>query len=30
MERIISGRPMDPEKTKNVRTWDSEEYLIKF
>lgn len=30
MDRIISGRPLDPDVTKNVRKWDSEEYLIKF
>lgn len=30
MDRIISGRGLDPEKTKKIRDWDNEEYLIKF
>ena len=24
MDRIISGRKLDPEKTKSVRSWESE------
>jgi len=30
MDRIISGRELDPEKSKKVREWEKEEYLIKF
>ena len=30
MERIISGKGLDPEKSKKVRDWEKEEYLIKF
>lgn len=30
MDRIISGRGLDPEKTKKVRDWEKEDYLIKF
>jgi cell division protease FtsH len=30
MDRIISGRELDPEKSKKVRDWQGEEYLIKF
>jgi len=31
MDRIISGKGLDPESNKKVREWDNkEEYLIKF
>ena len=30
MDRIISGKGMDPTKSKKVRDWENEEYLIKF
>lgn len=30
MDRVISGRGLDPEKSKRVRDWEKEEYLIKF
>lgn len=30
MDRIISGKGLDPEKSKKVRDWEKEEYLIKF
>jgi ATP-dependent Zn protease len=32
MDRIISGKGLDPNKTKKVRDWNKEEpeYLIKF
>ena len=30
MERIISGKGLDPSKSKKVREWENEEYLIKF
>jgi len=30
MDRIISGRGLDQDKSKKVREWKEEEYLIKF
>lgn len=30
MDRIISGKGLDPEKSHKVRDWKDEEYLIKF
>ena len=30
MDRIISGRGLDNEKSKKVREWEQEEYLIRF
>jgi ATP-dependent Zn protease len=30
MERIISGKGLDTEKSKKIREWENEEYLIKF
>jgi hypothetical protein len=30
MDRIISGKGLDPSKSKKVRDWENEEYLIKF
>lgn len=30
MDRVISGKGLDPNKSKKVRAWEAEEYLIKF
>ena len=30
MDRIISGKGLDPAKSKKIRDWEKEEYLIKF
>ena len=30
MDRIISGKGLDPTKSKKIRDWEKEEYLIKF
>jgi len=30
MDKIISGRGLDKDKTKKVRDWEKEDYLIKF
>ena len=30
MDQIISGKKLDLTKTKKVRDWEKEEYLIKF
>lgn len=30
MDKIISGKKLDLDKTKKVRDWDHEDYLIKF
>jgi len=31
MDRIISGKGLDPEKSKKVRDWEQDEdYLIQF